>query len=219
MDWDQIEKYRDRWQIPTQGDQVLLDPDGKYIPGIPPKGKRYDVPVLLGLLDRVLKEYPPDRRRQDDLDLPWFLWNPKEHGLPGHFDAASISRLDRKPVLTLSGASIPAWLKDPAFLRRHLRQFIWTRGSAEGEPRLTVRQIEPEPRELAVLSLAGTRAEAVSRELNRAWLEYMKVRPMTARGYIDNPHGRWLKPVMERAHREELEVREQALAGTLWPPE
>jgi hypothetical protein len=218
MDWDQMEKHRGKLPIPTQGDQVLLDPQGKPIPGIEPRGKRYDIPTFIGLLDRVLKEYPADPKQKDNLKLSWFFWNPRDQGLPGHFDAEAISRLDRKPVLTVSGSGIPTWMDSPAFLRKHLRQFIWTRGPSEGEPRLSVRQIEPQPKELASFSLAPIRPEQVSRILDRAWLDYMKERPIVARGYIDNPHGRWLKSVMERAYQEELMVREQAMAGTLKPP-
>src|SRR5262249_35837233 len=50
-------------------------------------------------------------------------------------------------------------------------------------------------------------------ELDRAWLAYMKERPLTARGYIDNAHGNWLKKVMEKAHEEEVRVRAEATKG------
>ena len=46
----------------------------------------------------------------------------------------------------------------------------------------------------------------------------MKERPMFARGYIDNPHGNWLRDVMEQVHLDEVKVREAAKAGTLVPP-
>src|SRR5205807_2516498 len=71
----------------------------------------------------------------------------------------------------------------------------------------------PPPRPWAKETPAG-----LSKTLDRAWLEYMKARPLTARGYIDNPHGSWLKDVMEKAHREELRVRNEAEKGTLVPP-
>ena len=217
LDHDQMQKHRGRLLVPTQGNQVLLDPRGHYIPGIEPRGRRYDIPTLVALLDRVLKDYPPNPRTKDDLKLAWFFWNPKDQGLPGHFGAPFISRLDRKPMLTVSGP-VPAWLDEPAFLRKHLRQFIWTRGPADGPSRITVRMFEPQPKELAALDLAAADPADVSRALDGAWLEYMKVRPLVARGYIDNPHGNWLRQVMEEIHKEELAVREQALKGTLTPP-
>jgi hypothetical protein len=216
MDWDQMQRHKDRWQTPTQGNQVLLDPRGNTLPGTDPRGKRYKIEELIPILDRALKECPPDPRRKNELDLSWFLWNPKSYGYPGHFNAEAVGKLDRKPVLTLSG-TIPAWLKDETFLRKHLRQFIWTGGDTSGESRLTLRQMEPEAKELASVTLSSAEPGQVSETLDRAWLEYMKVRPLVARGYIDNPHGNWLKAVMERAYLEELDLREQALKGTLRP--
>ena len=212
-----MQKHRGRLQIPTQGNQVLLDPHGNYMPGIEPRGKRYRIPELLELLDRVLEQHPPHPERGDDLQLAWFLWNPEEQGLPGHFGAPFISRLDRRPVLTIHGEQ-PEWLEDGAFLRKHLRQFIWTRGPAEDGPRITIRQLEPQPAELASCHPDEVTPDALSRTLDRVWLDYMRVRPLVARGYIDNPHGNWLKGVMEEVHREELRLRDEALRGTLLPP-
>jgi hypothetical protein len=217
LDHDQMQKHKGRLKVPTQGNQVLLDPSGEYVPGTDPRGKRYDVREFVDLLDRVLRDYPPKPETKDDLRLAWFWWNPKDQGLPGHFGAEAISRLDRKPVLTVSGP-VPDWLDRPEFLRNHLRQFIWTRGDPGGEFRLTVRQLEPHRKELLALNRAETDPEEVSRSLDKAWLEYMKVRPLTARGYIDNEHGNWLRRVMEEVHREELRVREEAVNGTLLPP-
>jgi hypothetical protein len=54
--------------------------------------------------------------------------------------------------------------------------------------------------------------------MDAAWLAYMKERPMVARGYMDNPHGNWLRGVMEQVDLEEVHVREAAKAGTLAPP-
>ena len=217
LDHDQMQKHKGRLRVPTQGNQVLLTPAGEYVPGTDPRGKRYPVPEFVALLDRVLKDYPPKAATKDDLRLAWFWWNPKDQGLPGHFGADAVSRLDRKPVLTVSGP-VPDWLDRPNYLRKHLRQFVWTRGPKAGEPRLVVRQLEPEPKELLSLDLRAADPDAVSRALDRAWLEYMKVRPLVARGYIDNEHGRWMRKVMEEAHREEQRVREEAARGTLLPP-
>jgi hypothetical protein len=216
LDWDQMQRHRTRWRVLTQGNQLLLDPGGRDIPGVDPRGKRYDIPELVGLLDRVLREYPHDPSRSDALKLTWFFWNPKERGLPGSFGAEAVGRLDRKPVLTVSGP-IPAWLEEPSFLRRHLRQFIWTRGEPSGPSRITVRQMEPGPKQLASLSLEEIGPDKLADALDEAWLAYFRERPLVARGYIDNPHGRWLKSVMERVHQEELKVRQEALSGTLKP--
>jgi acylphosphatase len=217
LDHDQMQKHKGRLQVPTQGNQVLLTPKGEYVPGTAPRGQRYPVPEFVALLDRVLKDYPPTPEREDDLRLAWFWWHPQEQGLPGHFGADAIARLDRKPVLTVAGPA-PAWLDRPDFLRWHLRQFIWTRGAKGGPARLTVRMLEPERRELLARDLGKSTPAALSRDLDRAWREYLKVRPLTARGYIDNPHGHWLKKVMEQAHAEELRVRDEATRGTLTPP-
>jgi hypothetical protein len=78
--------------------------------------------------------------------------------------------------------------------------------------------LEPQSKELLSLALAKATPAALSKELDRAWLEYMKERPLTARGYIDNEHGNWLKKVMEKAHEEEVQVREEAKKGTLTSP-
>src|SRR5947209_3363711 len=204
-----MQRHRGRLKVPTQGNQVLLTPKGGYVPGTDPRGRRYPITEFVALLDRVLKDYPPTPGRKDELRLAWFWWNPRDQGLPGHFGADAVARLDRKPVLTVSGP-VPGWLDQPDFLRRHLRQFIWTRGPKDGPARLTVRMLEPESKELLALELAKGTPAGLSKTLDRAWLEYMKARPLTARGYIDNPHGSWLKDVMEKAHQEELRVRNEA---------
>jgi hypothetical protein len=217
LDHEQMQRHRGRLKVPTQGNQVLLTPKGEYVPGTDPRGKRYPVEAFVALLDRVLKDYPPDPERGDDLRLAWFWWNPKDQGLPGNFGAAAEARLDRKPVLTVSGP-VPGWLGRPEFLRRHLRQFVWTRGAKGGPSRLTVRMLEPERKELLAVGLENATPAELSRELDRAWLTYMRERPLTARGYIDNAHGGWLKEVMEGAYEEEVRAREEARKGTLRAP-
>jgi hypothetical protein len=217
LDHDQMQKHKGRLKVPTQGNQVLLTPRGEYVPGTPPRGKRYPVKEFVALLDKTLADYPPRPETRDDLKLAWFWWNPRDQGLPGHFGANAVARLDRKPVLTVSGP-VPDWLGRPDFLRRHLREFIWTRGAKDGPARLTVRMLEPERKQLLALDLEKANPDALGRQLDRAWLGYMKERPLTARGYIDNEYGHWLKKVMEKAHAEEVRVRAEAQKGTLSPP-
>jgi hypothetical protein len=78
--------------------------------------------------------------------------------------------------------------------------------------------LEPARREMLSLDLTKTTAAEAGKVLDAAWLEYMKERPTVARGYIDNPHGNWLRKVMEGAHAEEMRMREEAVKGTLLPP-
>jgi hypothetical protein len=219
LDHEQMQRLRkaERLMTPTQGNQVLLDPQGNYIPGIAPRGKRYKIDELIALLDQVLEKHPPKEKTGNDLRLAWFLNNPENQGLPRYFGPQSIGRLDRKPVLTLSGP-IPEWLDEPEFLRRQVRQFVWTRGLESGPSRLTIQQHEPAPKQLTDIEFASIRPEALGAQLDQAWLEYMKARPLVARGYIDNEHGNWLREVMERAHQEELRVKGEAESGTLRPP-
>jgi hypothetical protein len=214
MDWEQMQRHKSRWPTPEQGNQVLLTPQGDPLHGTPPRGKRYPIPELVARLDAALEQHPP---RHDRLDLDWFFWNPEQQGYPPVFGAEFISRLDRKPLLEVSGP-VPGWFRNEPFLRSHLRQFVWTRGSREGPPRFTIRQLEPEPRELLSLTLSDQPRRQLTEALDEAWLRYMRSRPLVARGYIDNPHGAWLRPVMERAHQEEVELQRLALQGKLTPP-
>jgi hypothetical protein len=213
--WEAMMKVKDKYaiKVPTQGNQVLLDSKGKYLPGINPTGQRYEINAFVALLDQVLKDHPPREQTRDDVKLAWFLVN-LDKPRPGE-DALSIAKLERKPIATIHGP-LPAWLDKPDFLRQHLRQFVWRRGSVE-LPRITIEQVEPERKELAAIDLSAAPAE-VTKQLDQAWLEYMKVRPTLARGYIYNPHGTWLKRVMENVHEEEQQVRQQALKGLLAPP-
>jgi hypothetical protein len=217
LDHEQMQRLKDQLKVPTQGNQVLFNSLGQYIPGTDPRGKRYEVEEFVELLDRTLAEHRVESPQSDELRLKWFFWNPEDQGLPRYFGAESICRLDRKPLLTLDGPP-PDWLDEPQFLRKHLRQFIWKRGERDAGPRLTIVQLEPRRRELASVDLEGISPEGLGEILDRAWIEYMQERPMTARGYFDNPHGNWLRRVMERAHDEELRLRRQAEQGVLAPP-
>jgi hypothetical protein len=200
----------------TQGNQVLLNPKGKYIEGIQPRGQRYKIDELAAHLDRVHKEYPGDENRRDDLKLDWFYVDRFAANARGQLSGSFVSQVDRKPLAIVEGQESNL-LRDSKFLHRHVRQFIWQRGTTDGPPRIVVRQFAPTRTDLATIDLADDTV-AVSEQADSAWLAYMKERPMVARGYIDNPHGNWLRGVMEQVHLEEIQVRKAAEAGTLAPP-
>jgi hypothetical protein len=200
----------------TQGNQVLLDPQGKPIEDINPRGRRYQIDELAALLDRVHQEHPGHEGRRDDLHLDWFYVDRFAAGARGQLSGQFLSQVDRKPLALVEGQEADL-LSKVDFLRRHVRQFVWERGSTEGPPRIVVRQFAPTRTDLATIDLAAD-AAAVSQQLDAAWLAYMKERPMVARGYIDNPHGDWLRDVMEQVHLEEVQVRKSAQAGALAPP-
>jgi hypothetical protein len=228
LDHEQMQRLKHKLRVPTQGNQVLFTSRGEYVEDTDPRGKRYKIEELVPILDRVLAEHGfklsgeaiipgPMNEAASDLRLAWFFWNPEDYGLPRVFGAETVCRLDRKPLLVLDGPA-PDWLDESTFLRRHVRQFVWTRGERFAEPRITIRQLEPERRELAQVALNDVTAETLSAALDKAWIQYMQARPLTARGYIDNEHGNWLKTVMERAHAEEVHARDAAHTGTLLPP-
>jgi len=229
LSWAGMQRAKQRHGLvgTTQGNQVLLDPDGKYLPDVNPHGKRYQIDGLAALLDRVHDRYPGRKndsadsagsnRGRDALRLEWFFAGRFGTGSGGQLTGNFISRVDRKPLAIVSGP-IPEMLRDVKFLRRHLREFVWERGAEDGPARIVVRQFEPERRDLATIELDGSSAEQVGQQLDAAWLAYMVDRPMIARGYIDNPHGNWLKNVMEKVHQEELQVRDLAKRGTLTAP-
>ena len=54
--------------------------------------------------------------------------------------------------------------------------------------------------------------------MDKAWLSYMKDRPLAARGYLENPHGAWMRSVKDQMLSEESEIRRRAATGTLLAP-
>ncbi|HZO51409.1 MAG TPA: hypothetical protein VFB63_01765, partial [Bryobacteraceae bacterium] len=72
--------------------------------------------------------------------------------------------------------------------------------------------------ELAVLEPAKLSLEALGKELDEAWVKYMKDRPLAARGYLENPHGGWMRSVRDQMLSEESQIRGRAAAGTLLAP-
>jgi hypothetical protein len=232
LDWEQGNHYKERFGfLLGTGDQMLLDPTGKPIPN--GSGKPGGAGLIHGrhgrdttaeVLDEVLAAHPPHPGPLEPR-LEWFLWPsiPCRDG-KGRYPAPprSIAAFARLPIATVGGP-IPPALEEPAFLRRHLRQFIWVRGGSEGASRITVERAkdglkEGAPELLATLEGEALGAAELGKALDRAWLAYMKERPYTARGYLENRHGRWMRGQAERMLREDEEIRRLASAGALKPP-
>jgi hypothetical protein len=100
---------------------------------------------------------------------------------------------------------------------------LWVRGAEEGPPQILVDRVKdglPEnlPRRLADLSPTEITDAELARALDAAWLTYMRDRPLVARGYLDNPHGNWMRSLREQMIYEDEEVRLRARAGTHLPP-
>jgi hypothetical protein len=219
LGWEAMQQAKNRHGLvgTTQGNQVLLDPQGKYLEGLDPRGKRYEIKELVAELNRIHEQYPGHTGRRDDLKLEWFYVDRFAKEARGQLDGQFVSKVDRKPLVMVEGRA-SSLLQDQEFLRRHVRSFIWERQVADDAPRLTVWQFEPTRKELVTIDLSSASMEEVSRQLDAAWLAYMQDRPMLARGYIDNAHGKWLRAVMEEVYREEVQLRDAATAGTLLPP-
>ena len=228
MDWEQGNHYRDKFGfVLGTGDQLLLDADGTLIPpadGNPVYG-RHGEDITADVLSRARRTAGAEGRIEK-LSLEWFLWprkpSSKRRGgfYPPPVDA--VAQYARLPIVEIDGA-IPPALQDSAFLKRHLRQFIWERGDTEGETTIRVRRVRdglPEglATELAILRGDQLEAENFSGALDNAWLAYMKDRPLTARGYLENEHGRWMRQVAPQMLSEDASMRERARSGTLLPP-
>jgi hypothetical protein len=231
FDWEQGNHYKPKFGfIPGTGDQLLLTPAGGLIRSERPdkSGKptviygRHGCDTTGPVLDAVAIAHPV---KSQDLKLEWFLWPQKPARRPGgrypvpHTAIAGYARL---PFVVVEGA-IPAALEDADFLRRHVRQFVWVRGSTEGESNLTIRRVSDGlkaglPPELAVLRPASLTKVELGAALDKAWLVYMKDRPLTARGYLENEHGKWMRNQAQQMITEDDETRARAGAGTLLPP-
>ncbi|HTD87892.1 MAG TPA: hypothetical protein VK850_15055 [Candidatus Binatia bacterium] len=224
FDWEQGDHYKDKFGfILGTGDQLLLDPNGNLIP--PCKGTvygRHGCDLTGALLDDVSGKYSP---KANDLRIDWFWWNTKASSRKGGFyppSPASIATYARLPIAKVEGP-VPAALNNSDFLRWHVRQFIWVRGSTNGASRITLERVKDGlspglSTELAVLDPNAFSLEALGHELDHAWFVYMKDRPLAARGYLENPHGAWMHSVKDQMLSEESEIRRRAKVGTLLPP-
>jgi hypothetical protein len=209
---------------------MLLTPEGKAIPHEQPtrEGRRnvvygrHGCDTTAAVLDGVIASHPV---ASGQLKLDWFLWPQKPARRPGgiypvpHTAIAGYARL---PFVLVNGPT-PAALEDADFLRWHVRQFIWLRGRTNGASELIVRRVADGLKpglstELATLKPGELTWQEIGAALDRAWLDYMKDRPLTARGYLDNPHGKWMRSVGPQMIDEEENIRRRAAAGTLPAP-
>lgn len=234
LDWEQGNHYREKFGfVLGTGDQMLLTPAGEPIShdGATKDGRhgivygRHGRDTTPDVLDAVLRAHPP-RPGPPALELEWFLWPRMESAAraggfyPPPADAAA--GYARLPLALVEGP-IPGALRNPAFLRWHVRQFIWARGRTEGGSRVVLRRVKDglKPglsQELGALDPEAMSAGEFGAALDRAWLAYMRDRPAVAQGYLDNPHGKWMRAAGPQMLEEERAIRAGAAAGTLAPP-
>jgi hypothetical protein len=198
FDWEQGNHYREKFGfILGTGDQLLLTPEGELIPA--PTTNKEGRPAVIhgrngsdttaGVLDNVIRQHP---RKSSALKLEWFFWEQKPTRRRGGFYPAS-------PTSIAGYARLPY------------------------ESRLVVRRVKDgliagRSTELATLSPASMTWRELGEGLDRAWLAYMKDRPLTARGYLENTHGKWMRSQAGQMITEDDQLRARALAGTLLAP-
>lgn len=225
FDWEQGNHYRDKFGfILGTGDQLLLDPAGKPIP--PCKDAkvygRHGCDTTAAVLEEVAAKYPA---KSDTLRIDWFWWNAKPAKRQGGsypVSPAAIAAFARLPIAKVEGM-LPSALTNSDFLRWHVRQFVWVRGNTNSPSRITIERAKDglasgKPTQLAVLDPTSPSLEMLGKGLDDAWLAYMKDRPLAARGYLENPHGAWMRSVKDQMLSEESEIRRRSAAGTLLPP-
>lgn len=227
LDWEQGNHYRERFGfVLGTGDQLLLKPEGDRIP--PADGKmvygRHGEDITPEVLARA-RRASGAASSIEKLDIDWFLWSRKSSTRKGGFyppPVEAIAQYARLPIAEIDGPMPPA-LEDSVFLKKHVRQFIWKRGKPGGDAVIRLRRVRdglPDSLDSHLATLRGEQLELpkLGDELDRAWLIYMKDRPLTARGYLENEHGRWMRQVAPQMLQEDKSVRARARAGTLLPP-
>jgi hypothetical protein len=234
FDWEQGNHYKGKFGfILGTGDQMLLTPAGEPIPHdkATKDGRpgvvygRHGCDTTPDVLDGVLAKYPP-KPAPTSLKLEWFLWPRKASAArPGGtypVPCEAAAGYARMPLAVVEGPLSGALQKDD-FLRWHVRQFIWVRGREAGDSRIVVRRVKDglKPglrQELATLEPGRMTAKALGEALDAAWLTFMRDRPLVAKGYLDNPHGGWMRGQADQMLGEEQAVRDRAVNGTLLPP-
>lgn len=224
IDWEQGKHYKDKLgRIPGTGCQTLLDLDGnplKEFGGIDAFASRYNRILTPKILDEVVARFPA-RAKQPPLKIDWFLWSLDRKGMwPASVE--DIANYTRTPQAWIEGP-MPAALLQDAFLRWHLRQFVWIRGNPKGESRIVVKRVKEGLKPGLSASIAEIPAAALTpaefgKSLDQAWLIYMKDRPRTARGYSENPAGKMFDGIKGHMIGQEESLAAQAAAGTLLAP-
>lgn len=222
IDWEQGKHYRGKLgRIPGTGCQTILDLSGnplREFGGIDAFATRYNRTLTPKILDEIAARFPA-KETQPPLKIEWFLWPVERKGMwPASVD--DISNYTRTPQAWIEGPMAPALL-DSEFLRWHLRQFIWIRGSGKGGSRIVVKRVKEglKPGLSPVIAeIPAGSPDDLGRSLDQAWLAYMKDRPRTARGYVENPAGRMFEGIKDHLIGQEEALAAQAAAGTLLAP-
>ena len=224
IDWEQGKHYKDKLgRIPGTGCQTMLDLQGnpmKEFGGIDAFATRYNRMLTPKILDEISARFPP-KPQQPPLQIAWFLWNTERKGMwPASVD--DISNYTRTPQAWIEGP-MPAALLNSDFLRWHVRQFIWIRGSQKGESRIVVKRVKEGLKAGLTTEIASIPGESLTlselgKALDQAWMTYMKDRPRTARGYSENPAGRMFEGIKGHMIGQEEALAAQAAAGTLLAP-
>lgn len=191
--------------IDTAG-QVVLSPAGELlVSGRSWKtGKGFTPSELRG----YAAKYPPDPAKVDALRLSWFMIDPAYYridlggdpkGYCSAVGAATGARKMRRPLVRVEGKALESLENDQEFLRRHLRQFWWQKGDAQGPARLVVLNVHDTPAGnapseltgacpvgkvptvMATIDLSGgVDLDRISPVLDDCWRQYMAERPSNA---------------------------------------
>jgi hypothetical protein len=219
IDWEQGKRYKELLgRIPGTGCQTLHDREARPLSyGLDAFASRYNRPLTTQVLEEVAAKFPA--KPDVPLRMDWFWWPTAREGMwPASAD--DISNYARTPRAVVEGP-LPEALGNPDFLRWHVRQFIWTRGSEGGESRITVKRVREGLKpglSTEIATLPATSLAELGKGLDAAWLAYMKDRPRTAKGYSENPAGKMFARV--EAHMVGLEdaIEAAAAKGTLLAP-
>ena len=224
IDWEQGREYKEKLgRIPGTGNQTMLDLEGhplKEFGGVDAFASRYNRALTAKTLDEIAAKFPA-KDPQPPLQIEWFLWPAERKGMwPA--SVTDIANYARLPQAWIEGP-LPAALGNPDFLRWHVREFIWIRGSPKGESRIVVKRVREGmkaelPSEIASIPAGDVPMAAVGKALDEAWRTYMIDRPRTARGYAENPHGKMFDRIKDDMVGDEDAIAERAKAGTLLPP-
>lgn len=195
--------------------QIVFDPSGNIITAHRSwkNGNGLEPRELLDIAAHHPGRSEPDESgmpRRDLLRLSWFLVDPEAYArdvidigaakLMTRDDAPLIeARKVRRPLARVEGAALGLLEEHQEFLKRHVRQFWWQKGRADGPSRIVLLDChdcgKTEPSELtgkgcskervprvlgAVEIREGFDLGTVSPALDAAWRDYMTRRPSNA---------------------------------------